>query len=82
MLSVNVSGKSGGSRRARPVDRPKAAFAARGWDMSGWTVVSQGAVMPSGRMVNQYGLVTLTVAGGLECVIHHVGDPHARPCYP
>ena len=82
MLSVNVSGKSGGSRRARPVDRPKAAFAARGWDMSGWTAVSQGAVMPSGQTVSQYGLVTVTAAGGLECVIHHVGDPRARPCYP
>ena len=52
MLSVNVSGKAGGSRRARPVSNPLTAFAARGWDMSGWEGVSQGAVMPSGSMVN------------------------------
>ena len=82
MLSVNVSGKSGGSRRARPVSEPKAAFTTRGWDMSGWDEVSQGAVMPSGPTVNQFGVVTLTAAGDLECVIHHVGDPTPRECYP
>ena len=82
MLSVNLSGKSGGSRRARPVSDPMRAFAARGWDMSGWEGVSQGAVMPSGSMVNQFGLVTVTADGALECVIHHVDDPRPRPCYP
>ena len=82
MLSVNVSGRSGGSRRARPVSDPMRAFAARGWDMSGWEGVSQGAVMPSGSMVNQFGLVTVTADGALECVIHHVDDPRPRPCYP
>ena len=82
MLSVNVSGKSGGSRRARPVSDPKTAFAARGWDMSGWEGVSQGAVMPAGSTVNQFGLVTVTADGGLECAIHHVGDPRPRPCHP
>ena len=82
MLSVNVSGKSGGSRRARPVAEPKTAFAARGWDMRGWDAVTQGAVMPSGAMVNQFGLVTITADGALECVIHHVGDPRPRPCHP
>ena len=82
MLSVNVSGKAGGSRRARPVADPRTAFAARGWDMRGWDTVSQGAVMPPGPTVNQFGLVTVTATGELECVIHHVGDPTPRPCYP
>ena len=71
-----------GSRRARPVSDPMRAFAARGWDMSGWEGVSQGAVMPSGSLVNQFGLVTLTADGELECVIHHVHDSRPRPCYP
>ena len=82
MLSVNVSGRSGGSRRARPVSDPMRAFASRGWDMSGWENVSQGAVMPSGSLVNQFGLVTVTADGELECVIHHVNDPRPRPCHP
>ena len=81
MLSVNVSGKAGGSRRARPVTNPVEAFARRGWDMRGWEAVSQGAVMPSGPLVNQFGLVTVNAEGELECAIHHVGDPRARPCY-
>ncbi|MBQ01956.1 MAG: hypothetical protein CL477_14900 [Acidobacteria bacterium] len=82
MLSVNVSGKAGGSRRARSVQDPMTAFGRRGWDMRGWDAVSQGAVMPSGPMVNQFGLVTLTATGDLECVIHHVGDPTPHPCHP
>ena len=81
MLSVNVSGRSGGSRRARPVSNPMRAFASRGWDMSGWESVSQGVVMPSGALVNQFGLVTVTADGELECVIHHVDDPRPRPCH-
>lgn len=82
MLSVNVSGRSGGSRRARPVSDPMTAFGVRGWDMSGWDGVSQGAVMPSGSLVNQFGLVTVTDDGGLECAIYHVDDARPRPCHP
>jgi 3',5'-cyclic AMP phosphodiesterase CpdA len=82
MIAVNVSGKSGGSRRARPLLDPMSVFERRGWDMGGWDAVSQGAVMPSGPLVNQFGLVTVTADGDLECVIHHVGDPTPRPCYP
>jgi hypothetical protein len=50
--------------------------------MSGWEDVSQGAVMPSGSLVNQFGLVTVTDAGGLECAIYHVDDARPRPCHP
>lgn len=82
MLSVNVSGTSGGSRRARPLDDPMTRFADRGWDLSGWDDVSQGAVMPSNRMVNQFALVTMTASGALECAIYHLGDTQARPCHP
>ena len=82
MLSVNVSGRSGGSRRARPVSDPMTAFVARGWDMSGWDGVSQGAVMPSGSLVNQFDLVTVTADGELECAIYHVDDARPRPCHP
>ena len=82
MLSVNVSGKAGGSRRARPVSDPMTAFTARGWDMRGWDALSQGAVMPTGAVVNQFALMTVTADGGLDCVIHHVGDPRPRLCHP
>ena len=82
LLSVNVSGKGGGSRRARPVPVPMGAFAGRGWNMRGWDTVSQGAVMPSGPTVTQFGLVTVNPAGELECEIYHLGDPRARPCHP
>ena len=42
----------------------------------------QGAMMPSGPMVNQFGLVMVTSAGGLEHAIRHVGGPLPYQCYP
>ncbi len=82
MLSVNVSGTSGGSRLARSVPNPNTAFAERGWDLSGWTDVSQGAFMPSDNIVNQFGVISVTPSGDLGCAIYHVGDAVPRPCHP
>lgn len=82
MLSVNVSGTSGGSRLARRVSEPLSDFADRGWDLSGWTAVSQGAFMPPDNIVNQFGLLSVDASGGLDCAIYHVGESMPRPCHP
>jgi 3',5'-cyclic AMP phosphodiesterase CpdA len=82
MLSVNVSGTSGGSRLVREVPDPPAEFAERGWDLNGWTGVSQGAFMPPDNIVNQFGLISVTPAGALDCAIYHVGESAPRPCHP
>ena len=82
MLSVNVSGTSGGSRLARRVSDPNRDFAERGWDLSGWTDVSQGAFMPPNNIVNQFGLVSVSPSGDLDCAIYHVGEPTPIPCHP
>lgn len=82
MLSVNVSGTSGGSRLAREVLDPETDFAKRGWDLSGWTGVSQGAFMPPDNIMNQFALISVSAAGALDCAIYHVGESVARPCHP
>jgi 3',5'-cyclic AMP phosphodiesterase CpdA len=82
MLSVNVSGTSGGSRLARSVSDPLTDFSDRGWDLSGWTGLSQGAFMPPNDIVNQFGLVSVDASGALDCAIYHVGESVPRPCHP
>ena len=82
MLSVNVSGTSGGSRLARSVSDPLTDFAERGWDLTGWTGVSQGAFMPPNDIVNQFGLVSVDASVALDCAISHAGESVPRPCHP
>ena len=82
MLSVNVSGTFGGSRLARRVSDPNRDFAERGWDLSGWADVSQGAFMPPNNIVNQFGLVSVSPSGDLDCAIYHVGESTPIPCHP
>lgn len=82
MLRVNVSGTSGGSCLARRVSDPSRDFDERSWHLSGWADVSQGAFMPPNNIVNQFGLVSVSPSGDLDCAIYHVGESTPIPCHP
>jgi len=38
--------------------------------------------MPPNNIVNQFGLVSVSPSGDLDCAIYHVGEPTPIPCHP